>query len=94
MVESYGYGHTTLSNKDGHYTQRKLQIVHLDDQGKVDHFRVYFSPLCKFNSMKQSIPSFPYFNYWPSAPFKPRDAAPNNTGRRLAVSFFGIIVSK
>lgn len=63
VVESYGYGRTTWSNKEGHYTQRELQIVHLDDQGKIDHFRVYFNPVCKFNSMNQSIPSFPYFNY-------------------------------
>ena len=60
---SYGYGRVAWSNKEGHYTQRELQIVHLDQQGKIDHFRVYFNPVCKFHSMNQSIPSFPYFNY-------------------------------
>lgn len=63
IVESYGYGRTTWSNKCGHYTQRELQIVHLDDAGKIDHFRVYFNPLNKFNSMNQSVPTFPYFNF-------------------------------
>lgn len=63
VVESYGYGRIAWSNKEGHYTQRELQIVHLDQQGKIDHFRVYFNPVCKFHSMNQSIPSFPYFNY-------------------------------
>jgi ketosteroid isomerase-like protein len=63
VVESYGYGRTSWSKIDGHYTQRELQIVHLDDSGKVDHFRVYFNPINKFSSMNQSVPSFPYFNY-------------------------------
>lgn len=63
VVESYGYGRTAWSNKEGHYTQRELQIVHLNDEGKIDHFRVYFNPLCKFSSMNQSVPTFPYFNY-------------------------------
>ncbi len=63
IVESYGYGRTTWSNCDGHYFQRELQLVHLDTEGKVDHFRVYFNCLNKFNSMNQSVPSFPYFNF-------------------------------
>lgn len=62
VVESDGYGHTLWSNSDGHYTQRELQIVFLKD-GKVSHFRVYFNPLCKFASMNQFIPTFPYFNF-------------------------------
>ncbi|MBR1780887.1 MAG: PhzA/PhzB family protein [Oscillospiraceae bacterium] len=63
VVESYGYGKTTWSNREGHYIQRELQIVHLDRQGKIDHFRVYFNSLNKFSSMNQHIPSFPYFNF-------------------------------
>ncbi len=62
IVESEGYGRTTWSNTDGHYCQRELQIAFLQD-GKVKHFRVYFNPLCKFNSLNQSIPSIPFFNY-------------------------------
>ena len=63
IVESCGYGKTSWSNCNGHYTQRELQIVHLNDAGKIDHFRVYFNCLNKFNSMNQSIPAFPYFNF-------------------------------
>lgn len=63
VVESYGYGRVSWSNREGHYTQRELQIVHLDEKGKIDHFRVYFNPIQKFSSMNQSVPSFPYFNY-------------------------------
>jgi ketosteroid isomerase-like protein len=63
IVESYGYGRTSWSKTEGHYTQRELQIVHLDAMGKVDHFRVYFNPINKLSSMNQSVPSFPYFNY-------------------------------
>ena len=63
IVESYGRGRMTWSNHDGHYTQRELQIVHLDDEGKVDHFRVYFNSMNKFFSMNQLIPAFPYYNY-------------------------------
>lgn len=63
IVESYGRGRMLWSNHDGHYTQRELQIVHLDQDGKVDHFRVYFNSLNKFFSMNQILPSFPYFNY-------------------------------
>lgn len=63
IVESYGFGHMTWSNCDGHYTQRELQIVHLNDEGKIDHFRVYFNCLNKFYSMNQMIPAFPYYNF-------------------------------
>lgn len=62
IVESIGYGRTTWSKTDGHYTQRELQICFLEN-GKVKHFRVYFNPMNKFSSMNQSIPSFPYFNF-------------------------------
>lgn len=63
IVESYGKGRMLWSNHEGHYTQRELQIVHLDDAGKVDHFRVYFNSMNKFFSMNQILPAFPYFNY-------------------------------
>lgn len=63
IVESYGHGRMLWSNHEGHYTQRELQIVHLDDAGKIDHFRVYFNSINKFFSMNQIIPSFPYYNY-------------------------------
>lgn len=63
IVESYGRGRMLWSNHEGHYTQRELQIVHLDQDGKVDHFRVYFNSLNKFFSMNQILPAFPYFNY-------------------------------
>ena len=63
IVESFGRGRMAWSNHDGHYTQRELQIVHLDTEGKIDHFRVYFNSLNKFYSMNQFIPAFPYFNY-------------------------------
>ncbi len=62
VVESLGYGVTTWSQREGHYIQRELQIAFLD-QGKVSHFRVYFNPLCKFNSMNQCIPTIPFFNF-------------------------------
>lgn len=63
IVESYGKGRMLWSNHEGHYTQRELQIVHLDEEGKVDHFRVYFNSMNKFFSMNQLPPAFPYFNY-------------------------------
>ena len=63
IVESYGRGRMLWSNHEGHYTQRELQIVHLDQDGKIDHFRVYFNSLNKFFSMNQILPAFPYFNY-------------------------------
>ena len=63
IVESFGYGHALWSNCDGHYHQREIQIVHLNDEGKVDHFRVYFNCMNKFYSMNQMIPAFPYLNY-------------------------------
>lgn len=63
IVESYGRGRMLWSNHEGHYTQRELQIVHLDEEGKIDHFRVYFNSMNKFFSMNQILPAFPYFNY-------------------------------
>lgn len=64
IVESVGYGRTTWSRTDGHYTQRELQICLLEEgTGKVKHFRVYFNPINKFFSMNQMIPAFPYFNF-------------------------------
>ena len=63
VVESFGYGRVVWSHTDGHYTQRELQIVHLDDSGKVSYFRVYFDPMRKFASMNKSVPSFPYYNF-------------------------------
>lgn len=62
IVESEGYGRTTWSHKNGHYHQRELQIVFLE-QEKVKHFRVYFNSMNKFASMNQMIPSFPYMNF-------------------------------
>ena len=62
VVESDGYGHMLWSGADGHYCQRELQIAFLRE-GKVQHFRVYFNPLCKFYSMNQSIPSIPFLNF-------------------------------
>ncbi len=63
IVESYGYGHMGWGGQEGHYTQRELQIAHLDENGKIDHFRVYFNPMYKFFSINQSLPTIPYFNY-------------------------------
>lgn len=63
VVESYGYGETAWSKCRGHYMQRELQIAHMDDRGKVDHFRVYYNPVYEYTSMNQNIPTIPYFNY-------------------------------
>lgn len=63
VVESYGYGKTSWGGRTGHYMQRELQIAHMDEDGKVDHFRVYYNPLYEYTSMNQSIPTIPYYNY-------------------------------
>jgi ketosteroid isomerase-like protein len=62
MVEANCYLRTLWSGHEGHYTQRELYIVYLEN-GKIKHFRVYFNPINKFSSMNQSVPSFPYFNF-------------------------------
>lgn len=63
IVESYGYGKTSWGGRIGHYMQRELQIAHMNEEGKVDHFRVYYNPLYEYTSMNQNIPTIPYFNY-------------------------------
>lgn len=63
IVESYGYGKTSWGGRTGHYMQRELQIAHMNNEGKVDHFRVYYNPIYEFTSMNQNIPTIPYFNY-------------------------------
>ena len=63
IVEGYGYGSVSWSFIKGRYTQREVQFAHLDDAGKLDHFRVYFNPLYEYASMNQSIPTIPYMNF-------------------------------
>lgn len=62
IIEANCYLRTLWSGHEGHYTQRELYMIYLE-QGKIQHFRVYFNPINKFSSMNQSVPSFPYFNF-------------------------------
>jgi hypothetical protein len=47
-------------DEGGHYSNREISYIELNDQGLCSRLDEYFSTMSKFNSIGASVPSFPY----------------------------------